>query len=156
MRHRFFPLLAALAVVISAVVPSSSAFARDEPRSNRFWWPERLDLSALRDHDPSSNPYGEDFDYARAFAILRASKTDSKVEKNLQEALDKDVTFDPAAMPKAGSFSGGGLLGGLGAGATTTAPAEVQGAASPAAAEKGARPQPRPDYVPLDPYEDDD
>ena len=70
MRHRSLPLMAALSIVISAVVPSSSAFAQDEPKSNQFWWPERLDLSPLRDHDPSSNPYGEDFDYAQAFASL--------------------------------------------------------------------------------------
>ena len=30
-------------------------------KSNQFWWPEQLDLSALRDHDQRSNPYGEDF-----------------------------------------------------------------------------------------------
>jgi catalase-peroxidase len=55
MRRRLFPLMAALVVAISAAVPSSSTFAQDEPKSNQFWWPERLDLSALRDHDPSSN-----------------------------------------------------------------------------------------------------
>lgn len=27
-----------------------------EAKSNQFWWPDQLDLSALRDHDVRSNP----------------------------------------------------------------------------------------------------
>ncbi|MEQ8486545.1 MAG: catalase/peroxidase HPI [Pseudomonadales bacterium] len=61
--------------------------AAGKARSNQFWWPEMLDLSPLRDHHPSSNPYGADFDYAEAFASLdhealkadlRALMTDSQ------------------------------------------------------------------------------
>jgi len=78
MRRRFVPWLTALAVAIPLVVPASAALAQGTPPSNQFWWPERLDLSPLRDHDPSSNPYGDDFDYAKAFASLdfEALKTD--------------------------------------------------------------------------------
>ncbi len=80
MRRRFFPPMAAFAVVISALLLSSGAIAQDKPKSNQFWWPEQLDLSPLRDHAPSSNPYGEDFDYAQAFASLdiAALKVDLK------------------------------------------------------------------------------
>jgi catalase-peroxidase len=92
MRHRFFPLMAALAVVISAVLPSSSAFAQDTPKSNQFWWPERLDLSPLRDHDPSSNPYGEDFDYAQAFASLDLEA----LKQDLKEVMTTSQDWWPA------------------------------------------------------------
>jgi len=39
-------------------------------KSNEFWWPDQLDLSALRDQDTRSNPLGEDFDYATEFNKL--------------------------------------------------------------------------------------
>ncbi len=39
-------------------------------RTNRDWWPERLDLGILRQHGPGSNPLGAGFDYAAAFRGL--------------------------------------------------------------------------------------
>ena len=48
--------------------------------SNRDWWPERLDLSPLRQHAPTSNPMGDDFNYAEEFKKLdlEAVKADLK------------------------------------------------------------------------------
>jgi catalase-peroxidase len=40
------------------------------PHSNRDWWPNQLDLSVLRQNSPKSNPLGDDFNYAQAFAGL--------------------------------------------------------------------------------------
>jgi len=40
------------------------------PRTNRDWWPNRLDLSVLHRHSPLSDPMGEDFDYAKELATL--------------------------------------------------------------------------------------
>ncbi|HEX7131005.1 MAG TPA: catalase/peroxidase HPI [Iamia sp.] len=57
------------------------------PRTNKDWWPDRLDLSVLHQHTPRVNPLGADFDYAEAFASVdvdalkedvRAVLTDSK------------------------------------------------------------------------------
>src|SRR4051794_11170317 len=42
----------------------------NRPRNNRDWWPNQLDLSVLHAHSARSNPMGEDFDYAAAFATL--------------------------------------------------------------------------------------
>ncbi len=39
-------------------------------RSNRDWWPNRLDLTVLHQNPPTSDPMGADFNYAEAFATL--------------------------------------------------------------------------------------
>jgi catalase-peroxidase len=38
--------------------------------TNRKWWPNKLNLNVLRQHDKKSNPMGEDFNYAEAFKDL--------------------------------------------------------------------------------------
>jgi catalase-peroxidase len=43
---------------------------KPDPTSNRFWWPEQLDLSPLRQHDARSNPFGASFNYAKEFQSL--------------------------------------------------------------------------------------
>ena len=52
-----------------------------QARTNQFWWPDQLDLSPLRDQDSRSNPLGDDFNYAEAFASLDL------------EAVKKDIDF---------------------------------------------------------------
>ena len=46
--------------------------------TNNDWWPNRLNLSVLRQHSALSNPMGDDFDYTEAFKDLdlAALKTD--------------------------------------------------------------------------------
>ena len=39
-------------------------------RSNRDWWPDRLNVAILRQHDAKSDPLGAGFDYAAEFARL--------------------------------------------------------------------------------------
>ena len=60
-------LMAAVAVTIAALAPTSASAADAMAKSNQFWWPRTLDLDQLRAHDARSNPYGDDFDYAEAF-----------------------------------------------------------------------------------------
>lgn len=56
-------------------------------RTNRDWWPDQINVSALHQFAPASDPMGEDFDYAKAFesldldaviADLRALMTESQ------------------------------------------------------------------------------
>jgi catalase-peroxidase len=56
-------------------------------QGNEFWWPDRLNLEQLRDHDPASNPYGE-FDYAAAFAAVDLDQLKADIEKTLTTSQD--------------------------------------------------------------------
>lgn len=59
-----------------------------QAKSNQFWWPERLDLSSLRDQDTRSNPLGEDFDYAKAFKALDLDAAKKDIDKVLTTSQD--------------------------------------------------------------------
>jgi catalase-peroxidase len=69
MRNKNLLAIAIAAALFSPAV-MTPALAQDRPMSNQDWWPERLDLSPLRQHDPASNPLGAEFDYAAEFATL--------------------------------------------------------------------------------------
>ena len=58
-------LVASLTLLMSSFLVSDIAKADQTPKSNQFWWPEKLDLDPLRQHAPTSNLMGEDFDYAK-------------------------------------------------------------------------------------------
>jgi catalase-peroxidase len=57
-------------------------------KSNQFWWPELLDLGQLRAHDARSNPYGDDFDYAKAFESVDLKALKADIEKALTTSQD--------------------------------------------------------------------
>ena len=88
MLKQTIPLLSALAITLSLVVPPSPAFAQGQPKSNQFWWPEQLDLSPLRDHDAASNPYGEDFNYAEAFKSVDLKALKKDIETLMKTSQD--------------------------------------------------------------------
>ncbi|MEZ4870665.1 MAG: hypothetical protein R2827_00175 [Bdellovibrionales bacterium] len=67
-------LLVMVAVGISGCSTSNSMkdrsknlFSEGKAKPNNFWWPDLINLQPLRQHAAESNPYGEDFDYAREF-----------------------------------------------------------------------------------------
>ncbi|NKI36138.1 catalase/peroxidase HPI [Wenzhouxiangella sp. XN79A] len=80
--------LAALALAVSLALPVANASAMDDAKSNQFWWPDQLDLSPLRDQDVSSNPYGEDFDYAAEFASLDLDAVKADIRAVLTDSQD--------------------------------------------------------------------
>ncbi len=49
------------------------------PRTNKDWWPNQVDLSVLHKNAAEFNPLGQDFNYAEAFKGLDV------------EALKRDV-----------------------------------------------------------------
>ena len=78
----------AVASEMSPVVASEKAFGASEAKPNSFWWPEQLDLTPLRQHDEESNPYGEHFDYAEAFAALDLEQVKADIETVLTDSQD--------------------------------------------------------------------
>ena len=58
-------------------------------RSNRDWWPNQLNLSALHTNHPAGDPMGEAFNYAEEFKSLDLS------------AVKKDIAAVPTAHASA-------------------------------------------------------
>jgi len=82
---------AAVVAAVAAMSPFATATAAETAgtgMSNQNWWPEKLDLSPLRQHSPKSNPLGDDFNYAAEFAKLdlNAVKADIKTVLTTSQA----------------------------------------------------------------------
>jgi catalase-peroxidase len=71
-----------------------------QAKTNRFWWPDQLDLSPLRDHDRRSNPLGENFNYAEAFKKLDLTA----VKKDIDALLSHSQDWWPADFGNYGPF----------------------------------------------------
>jgi catalase-peroxidase len=73
---------------MTPLASSSSAFAQGMAKSNQFWWPDQVDLSPLRDHGVESNPMGDDFNYAAAFAALDLDAVKKDIEAIMKDSQD--------------------------------------------------------------------
>jgi catalase-peroxidase len=100
MRTRKALAIAVAGALLAPVVTTSSAFAQERPMANQDWWPERLDLSALRQQDPDSNPLGADFDYAAEFATLDLDA----VKRDLTALMTTSQDWWPADYGHYGPF----------------------------------------------------
>mmetsp|Transcript_33219 Transcript_33219/g.76660 ORF Transcript_33219/g.76660 Transcript_33219/m.76660 type:complete len:736 (-) Transcript_33219:281-2488(-) len=56
--------------------------------ANRDWWPNRLDLSILRQNDTKSNPMDRDFEYAEAFSRLDYNALKSDLRRLMTSSED--------------------------------------------------------------------
>jgi len=84
---RTLPLIAAIALTIAPAAQSENMFS-GKAKPNSFWWPDQVDLGPLRDHDKQSNPYGDDFDYAKAFSSVDLKELKADIEKVLTTSQD--------------------------------------------------------------------
>jgi catalase-peroxidase len=92
-RTSIFSLLTLAAVGCSSTggkgkMGAQDSFAEGEPKPVSFWWPQRLDLSPLRQHSVESNPYSQRFNYAKEFKKLNLKKVKADIEKVLTNSQD--------------------------------------------------------------------
>ncbi|SFQ04609.1 catalase-peroxidase [Nitrosomonas cryotolerans] len=98
-KQRIF-LFAIIALTISPLGLSSPVFAQSEPKLNQSWWPERLNLSPLRQHAAESDPMGRDFNYAEAFKSLDLNA----VKKDIATLMKTSQDWWPADYGHYGPF----------------------------------------------------
>jgi catalase-peroxidase len=98
MFKKSIPMLSAAAVAVTMAF-SSGAMAAPDSKSQMFWWPDKLDLSPLRDHDVSSNPMAN-FDYSEA-----VKKVDfDAVKKDIEALMTSSQDWWPADYGHYGPF----------------------------------------------------
>ena len=60
--------------------------------SNQYWWPDQLNLKALRKNSPVSDPMGRDFNYAEEFKTLDVDQ----LKKDIEEVMTTSQDWWPA------------------------------------------------------------
>lgn len=75
------------ALAAATLVAPYAAIAQ-MPQTSQFWWPEKLDLSPLRQNAAESNPLGKQFNYAKAFATLDLKVVKQDIQKVLTTSQD--------------------------------------------------------------------
>lgn len=63
-------------------------FTTESHRSNRDWWPNKLNLHILRQHSSLSDPMGEKFDYAEEFKKLDLSSVKADLAALMTDSQD--------------------------------------------------------------------
>ncbi len=97
LRHIAFTALLATS---SLALPSAALAEGPAAAAEKDWWPRQLDLTALRQHEAQSNPYGADFDYAKEFASLDLDA----VKADIRKALTTSQPWWPADYGHYGPF----------------------------------------------------
>jgi catalase-peroxidase len=80
--------LVALALVQFGYAAENGGTISQQPPTNQFWWPERLDLAPLRQNAAESNPMGQKFNYAEEFKKLDLKAVKKDISKVLTTSQD--------------------------------------------------------------------
>jgi len=84
----------------SPLAMSGTADAQSKPMTNQDWWPQRLDLTPLRQRAEESNPYGGNFNYAEEFKTVDLEA----VKKDIASVLTTKQDWWPADYGNYGPF----------------------------------------------------
>jgi catalase-peroxidase len=100
MQKKMLPVLLAMAIGCTPLMATAEVDSQLSPRPNSFWWPDQLDLSPLRQHAAESNPLGQNFNYAKAFATLDLQA----VKADIKQVLTTSQDWWPADYGNYGPF----------------------------------------------------
>ena len=100
MRKSTVSMAVAAAIALASLAAPGPAAAAGKAMGNEFWWPERLDLSPLRQHAATSSPLGSDFNYAEAFSRLDLDA----VKKDIEALMKTSQAWWPADYGHYGPF----------------------------------------------------
>ena len=84
----------------SAALADDHDASQQRAKTNQFWWPNQLDMSPLRAHNITSNPYGEGFDYVSEFNKLDLDA----LKKDINAVLTESQAWWPADYGNYGPF----------------------------------------------------
>lgn len=100
--HLFMSTIIAgvMALSLSTATLANSPSGLGDTEANKFWWPDKLDLSVLRAHNANSNPYGPSFHYAQEFKTLDLDA----VKKDINAVLTTSQDWWPADYGNYGPF----------------------------------------------------
>ncbi len=107
-----------------AAAPPAATTEAPMATSPKFWWPDMLDLSPLRQRGVESNPLGAGFDYGKAFASLDLAAVKADIATTLTTSQDwwpadygnYGPFFIRMAWHSAGSYRSSDGRGGAGGG----------------------------------------
>jgi catalase-peroxidase len=100
MRNKTIKFIAIIAVAFAPLAFSGQAVAQEKAMTNKDWWPDRLDLSPLRQEAPQSNPMGPDFNYVEEFNSLDLDA----VKADIAKVLTTSQSWWPADYGNYGPF----------------------------------------------------
>jgi catalase-peroxidase len=83
-----------------AKCPFTGNALNNEKTSNKYWWPNQLDLSGLRKHSEKSNPMSDNFDYAKEFESLDLDA----IKNDINQLLTTSQDWWPADYGNYGPF----------------------------------------------------
>ena len=86
MMKKTVPMISALTLAITLALHSPAS--ANDMTTNNYWWPDKLDLSPLRQHGVESNPYGAQYNYAERFKTLDLNAVKADIEKILTTSQD--------------------------------------------------------------------
>lgn len=92
--------LALLATTMTSILLASPANAEQAVMANKDWWPQSIDLGALRQKETQANPYGPEFNYAKEFATLDLDA----VKADIRKVLTTSQPWWPADYDHYGPF----------------------------------------------------